>query len=761
MHRLRIRIFLFAVLLLAAALGGVLVLLQRSAEQFGEEQARAQLAQMGAVLQTQFEQQRRGLQRQAALFADDLAREHRPLPGARSSEPLDALLQRLHEYSDAAVLAVIDGDARLLAQAPQETSLPALGQWAGLVGSAMVRDRVLFTPEGAWLLAAAAIPPQPLQPPRWLVLAAPLDGAWLQRLLNGAEIHASLLRGVTEREMTLASAGVALASRARKPIEARLPLAGVGDTLALRLQRHAPPSLADSRLLHWQMLAIALAALIGAAVGALWIGNSISRPLAAMVRYMRRVGDGDYAAPPPAERRGEVGALAREFAFMLSAMAQREASIRHLAYHDSLTGLPNRNRFNALIDDALMRGSDTRFAVLVMDIDRFRDINDTLGHLAGDRILKQAAFRLGTVCREQDELARLSGDEFAVLLGAVDPREINTLVNLYRKPFLDAFETEGISLDVSLTIGVALHPDHGQNAGALLQRAEIAMYLAKARHLPFMVYNPQLDRHSLLRLTLMAELRAAIERNELTLYVQPKLDLRGWRIIGVECLVRWVHPEHGFVPPDEFIPLAEQTGNIRHLTAWIIAAALDWSRRWHDAGYELKVAVNLSTVDLLDPAFPERVSSLLQALRLSAESLILEVTESAVMEDPERAIPVLRQIRDMGIGLSIDDYGTGYSSMAQLKRLPVDELKIDKSFVKDVVENPDDAVIVRSTIELGHNMDLVVVAEGVEDEKTLEWLSRFGCDMAQGYHLSRPMPAKDLVGWLENSPYLAASRESA
>jgi len=397
--------------------------------------------------------------------------------------------------------------------------------------------------------------------------------------------------------------------------------------------------------------------------------------------------------------------------------------------------------------------------VLVMDIDRFRDINDTLGHLAGDRILKQAALRLGHICREQDELARLSGDEFAVLLSPLDAREISALVGHYRAPFAEPFETEGISLDVNLTVGVALHPDHGQNAGTLLQRAEIAMYLAKSRRHPFMVYNPQLDRHSLLRLTLMAELRAAIERNELALYVQPKLDLRAWRIIGVECLVRWVHPEHGFVAPDEFIPLAEQTGNIRHLTAWIIAAALDWSRRWHDAGFELKVAVNLSTVDLLDPAFPERVGALLSALRLSAQSLILEVTESAVMEDPDKAIPVLRQLREQGIGLSIDDYGTGYSSMAQLKRLPVDELKIDKSFVKDVVDNPDDAVIVRSTIELGHNMDLVVVAEGVEDEKTLEWLSRFGCDLAQGYYLSKPMPAKDLVGWLENSPYLTANRE--
>lgn len=758
MHRLRNRVFLFILLLLAVVLSAVLALTQQATEAHAYRQAVEQSRREGERFRQRLLEQLQHWQRLAGLLSDQL---HSAL------DPAEALEQARRRTA---------ADLIELSRAPQQRWRAGTEPAAADPVWSMAADGVELHVHGGrlWLLATVG---EDRSRHAHLRLGRVLDARWLAEMAAAAAVDLSLLQGAPGAWEPLLSsrpgsipatlqgwtASAGEGGRRLPGAEAQVwhlsALELPGTPLHLLLQQPLQRSVVEPELLRWQLLAIGLLALLLALAGALWIGHSVSRPLAAMVRYMRRVGEGDTHAEAPTERRGEIGALAREFAFMLSAMAQREASIRHLAYNDGLTGLANRNRFQELIDERLQQRKGERFAVLVMDIDRFREINDTLGHVSGDRILKHVGLRLSHVRRECDQLARLSGDEFAVLLGHIELGDLLDLAQRYRAPFNDPIATDGIALDVSAAMGLAVYPDHGDTAGLLLQKAEVALYLAKSRHQLALVYSPEIDRHSVLRLTLMAELRLAIERNQLELYVQPKLDVRAWRIVGVECLVRWVHPTHGFVPPDEFIPLAEQTGNVRQLTGWMIGQALKHCAGWRELGYTLKVAVNVSTVDLLDAQLPARVASQLSQQRLPASALILEVTESAVMEDPERSIPVLTRLRELGVELSIDDYGTGYSSMAQLKRLPVDELKIDKSFVFDVADNPDDAVIVRSTIELGHNMELRVVAEGVESERVLDWLSRFGCDVAQGYLLSKPLPAAQLLHWLQHSPYLAAGQD--
>jgi diguanylate cyclase (GGDEF)-like protein len=393
---------------------------------------------------------------------------------------------------------------------------------------------------------------------------------------------------------------------------------------------------------------------------------------------------------------------------------------------------------------------------LLLDLDRFKDVNDTLGHHHGDQLLIQVGQRLCGTLREADTVARLGGDEFAVLLPGVAAEGASAVADKLRTVLQQPLTIDGVGLDLDASIGIAVYPDNGGDAAELLQHADVAMYVAKQAHAGFMLYDPAVDQHSPRRLALLAGLRRAAQRDELVLHYQPKADLHSGQVLGVEALVRWRHPKHGLLSPGEFIPLAERTGLIHPLTRWVLDAALDQAAQWHRAGFRLSVAVNVSTRCLLDPTFPDQVAERLAAWQLPAGSLVLEVTESAVMADPALALDVLGRLHILGVGLAVDDFGTGYSSMAYLKDLPVDELKIDRSFVSHMATSPSDAVIVRSTIDLGHNLGLRVVAEGVETQHVWEELTALGCDTAQGYYLSRPMPAADLERQLREATHANA-----
>ena len=435
----------------------------------------------------------------------------------------------------------------------------------------------------------------------------------------------------------------------------------------------------------------------------------------------------------------------------VSERTRLERELSHQAFHDQLTGLPNRILLHDRTDQAIRQVDRDLVpaALLLIDLDHFKEVNDTLGHHHGDQLLVHVSQRLQATVREVDTVARLGGDEFGVLLPRAPTAEgAMAVAGKLRAALAEPFTLDGVSFDVEASIGVALYPDHGNDADELLQHADIAMYAAKQTHAGFMLFDPTLDQHSPRKLALLGQLRRAIEDEQLLLYYQPKVDAHTGQVLGVEALVRWQHPEHGLIPPGEFIPMAERTGLMGPLTHYVLDAALWQCHHWRQAGIDLSVAVNVSARRLLDLGFPDEVADLLVRWKVPPPSLVLELTESAVMADPERALEILGRLNAMGVQLSVDDFGTGYSSMAYLKRLPVDELKVDRSFVMNLTTDNRDALIVRSTIDLGRNLGLRVVAEGVEDEATQQELEVLGCDAIQGYHISRPMAADALTSWL-------------
>jgi diguanylate cyclase (GGDEF)-like protein len=443
-------------------------------------------------------------------------------------------------------------------------------------------------------------------------------------------------------------------------------------------------------------------------------------------------------------------------------LRQRER-LAHQALHDALTDLPNRDLLHDRIEQALRVAKRDRapLALLLMDLDRFKEINDTFGHHHGDQLLKQVGGRLCARLRAVDTVARLGGDEFAMLLPSAGREGAITVAETILRTLEQPFTLEGYTVGVAASIGIILAPEQGEDAITLLRRADVAMYTAKRAAAGFAVYSPEQDQYSPDRLGLTGELRQAIGHDGLRVHYQPKVNFKTGQLDSVEALVRWPHPLRGFLPPDQFIPLAESTGLILPLSRWVLDTALRQCRAWHDEGLDIRIAVNLSARLLQDPHLVEMIVELLADHGVRPESLELEITESAVMADPARALGLLRRLHQMGVGLSIDDFGTGYSSLAYLNRLPVNEVKIDKSFVLGLGGGQESATIARSIIDLGHNLGLVVVAEGVEDEATYRLLAGLACDLAQGYYLSRPIPAHDLAAWVKALPGLIAQASVA
>jgi diguanylate cyclase (GGDEF)-like protein len=436
---------------------------------------------------------------------------------------------------------------------------------------------------------------------------------------------------------------------------------------------------------------------------------------------------------------------------------RRDAAERaHQATHDALTGLPNRSMFGERVRRQ-MTEPGREAAVLLIGLDRFKDVNDTLGHHIGDLVLREVAARLRRDLPPEYVVARLAGDEFAVMIPDVADRYLVLVLAGRVHEIIDRpYSLEGLDLEIAGSVGIAVSPDHGLDAGLLLRRADMALAAAKTAHSTIEVYSPGSDHSSARRLTLLGALRSALERHELTLHYQPKAELATGRIAGVEALLRWHHPVHGFVPPDEFIPIAESTGLIRPLALYVIDEALAQAKAWRAQGLELGLAVNLSVRNLVDPNLADAVAGLLAGHGIAPRLLTLEITEGQVMEDPDRAVALLGRLREVGVQLSIDDFGTGHSSLTYVKRLPVTEMKIDKSFVTNLAADPADEAIVRSTVTLARNLGLKLVAEGVEDRRTWDLLAAMECDVAQGYYLAKPMPADDLAAWLRDSPFARA-----
>ena len=449
----------------------------------------------------------------------------------------------------------------------------------------------------------------------------------------------------------------------------------------------------------------------------------------------------------------DAGGRPDQFVALFEDITERKRTgdlLEYQASHDALTGLPNRARLWQALEAAIVeaRACVGTAALLWIDLDRFKDINDTFGHHYGDRVLKLLNPRLWVGLRETDLVARLGGDEFAILLPGTGRQEAIMVAKRVRVNLCRPIEVNGHRIDLGASIGIALFPEHGQDAETLMRRADVAMYAAKQSRAGLTVYAMGQSHSTPRRLELIAELREAIEDEQLLLHYQPKVDLRTGRVVGAEALVRWQHPRDGLIAPDLFIPLAEQTGLIRPLGLWVLNTALARCAEWSRGGLDLSVAVNLAAESLQDPRLDETIAAMLSRAGVAPERLTLEVTESAMMADPARSMEVLGRIHEMGVRISIDDFGTGYSSLAYLKDLPVHEVKIDQKFVRGMLNNQKDACIVRSVIDLGHNFGLRVVAEGAEDQESSDLLTSWGCDVAQGYFFSRPLSPTNLRAWL-------------
>ncbi len=611
-----------------------------------------------------------------------------------------------------------------------------------------------------------AVPVCTPAPNGWVLMAFAMDASTLQDLKQLSRLDAIIVNNGPDWHSLVSSLPAEAASVLAPQITAdgtlfKLNLAGEhlrgryvslvregSQEVGAVLLRSFDEAVAPYRKLQWTLLGLTGAGAAAFALLSIPFARRITEPIKALAESAKRLGRGDYDTPIERRSFDEVAALAGAFEAMRVDIRGREEQVHRLAFWDPLTGLPNREQFSQRLHEQLAEGQP--FAVLMLDLDRFKHVNDVLGHAFGDKLLCSVAQRLGQISpSERGMLARLGGDEFVLLLERADARAAQALAQRILTDFEQPLHIEDQTVDIGAGIGIALSPAHGQEVSLLMSRAELAMYSAKRRQCGSMTYEASLDAGSQESLSLLTELRRAVENDELRLFLQPKVDLKSGAVISAEALVRWEHPQRGLVPPMEFIPFAEQTGFIRQLTAWVLAESAHALKLAQGHGFDLRISVNLSTRDLLDQDLPTKIDQLLAGYSVTPQGLCLEITESAIMDDPQRALQTLERLSEMGFKLSIDDFGTGYSSLAYLKRLPVNELKIDKSFVMAMERDLDDARIVRSTIELAHNLGLTVVAEGVETGKAWKLLAELGCDEGQGYFISRPMPTPRFFEWLQ------------
>ena len=574
------------------------------------------------------------------------------------------------------------------------------------------------------------------------------DGDWM--LLSSAGAARQWLSLPGQLRSSVATQDVTLAGEVSSVRV--VPLGGNSThEVAAVLLRSVDEAVAPYRKLQLTLFVITLIGLAIFAVGSVLTARRITGPIKALSLSADRLGAGDYSTPVQVTTRDEVRELAQSFEAMRQGMQQREAQIRRLAYWDALTELPNKEQFRGLLREQLSqaRRDDRPCAVIMLDLDRFKHVNDVLGHAFGDRLLRQIALRLSEgVLRAGDTVAHMGSDEFVVCAPQADADTARTLAQRVLQALEAPFTLDDHTVDVGAGIGVATFPAHADDADRLLARAEVAMYAAKARQSGVVVYDPALDSASDESLSLLSELRTAVDHDQLRLFLQPKVQLATGSVIGAEALVRWQHPQRGMVAPMRFIPFAEQTGFIRVITGWMIQQCASHWRELRAQGIEIKLSVNLSTRDLLDQDLPAKLEKLLARESVDPHALCLEITESAIMDDPQRALQTLKRLHDMGLRLSIDDFGTGYSSLAYLKQMPLHELKIDKSFVMSMERDRADMKIVRSTIDLAHNLGLTVTAEGVETAQGFAILRAMQCDEAQGYFMAKPMPGADFARWM-------------
>ncbi|CAN7203082.1 putative bifunctional diguanylate cyclase/phosphodiesterase [Acidovorax delafieldii] len=714
------------------------------------------------LLDQNAEQLRQG----SALLAADYG--FRSAVNSGDEETIQSVLENHGSRIGAAVTALLGTDLELRAVSLSDS----MEQFPATLRQ--VVPRLAQQPQGSQIAVMDGVPYQfvmvPMRAPvviGWVLMGFRIDQSRADEMRQLLSVHVALMIKSPEGAMTLSVSTLPADARALllstggaagelQTVEGTLlarssKLDSVGGEVHSLLLRSVDEVVAPYRQLQVLLAIITVAGVLLFAAGTGLVAQRLTTPLRSLLAATQRLSRGEYDVPlEHTDRTDEIGNLARSFDHMRVDIGAQQTEIRRLAYWDRLTGLPNRERFRDAVVQAIAASADPAqpLAVLTLDLDRFKHVNDVLGYAFGDRLLQAVAERLSQQVRSpEDMVARLGGNEFAILLQRADAAAAHEIAQRINQSFEEPLAFEDQTVDLSAGIGFACWPGNAGDADTLLSRSEIAMYAAKRKLSGALQYDAAFDSSSAQTLSLLTELRHAVEHHELRLYLQPKVPLHGQPGLAAEALVRWQHPQRGLVPPMQFIPFAEQTGFVRHLTLWMFEEVARLLADPRTQGLPLRVSVNLSTRDLLDPELSHRLADILARHGVAASAFCLEITESAIMDDPQRAEAMLNRLSEQGFKLSIDDFGTGYSSLAYLKRLPVDELKIDKSFVMGMETGEDDAMIVRSTIDLAHNLGLTVVAEGVETAAILERLRLLACDEAQGYHIARPLPVDDFLAW--------------
>ena len=755
---LRTRIALTFVMLLGGVLGVAFLAVSAANRGNAQREIDRQLAVGNHVFERALESNRRQLVQAARVLAADWG--FREAMGTHDQETLGSVLQNHSARIGAALATLVSLDGSVLAAVGSSARSGERFRHADLLQDEDDSDRITaITVEDGRVYELVIVPVRSPLPTAWIVMGFALDQKVATELaaVTGLGVTFAVHRadGWTAPATTLSPVALNEALHALGSTHGsdgdlvtralRLSGSGAEPVSALLTQSMTEARRPFDRLSE-RLLLIAAISLSLTAIAAFWLARNITRPLHALGAVVERIRSGRYDTDVTVERRDEIGLLAEGLQLMGRAVQARDSDIRQLAFTDRLTGLMNRSAFGNELGAAL--ASNTRStAVALINVRRFRRINECLGYPVGDEVLRQIAARLTASPPLGNAVARVAGDHFAVhaTLARGDTLQAFGTRLLARLAAPVTVSTQAI--DVNTAVGLAIAPADSTNADDLMRCADLALERARRENATLHVYEPSLRAASRDQLSLLGELEHAIAHDELVLAFQPKLSLSDCAVRGAEALIRWRHPERGMMPPAAFIPFAEQTGFIRHITRWAILSGTRTAARWAKAGAPVPISINISADDLVDPTLPDAVRLALRESGLDPHMLTLELTESGFIADPSRALQRLEALRILGVGLSIDDFGTGYSSLSYLARMPVDELKIDRSFVTAIAENDDVAAIVRAAAEMAHCLGLTVVAEGIEDVDTANRLSALGCDLGQGYLYAKPMLEADFLKW--------------
>ncbi|RNF86500.1 putative bifunctional diguanylate cyclase/phosphodiesterase [Montanilutibacter psychrotolerans] len=760
--RFRLASFFVVALILVQGLTGVLVYQVTRHELIGEGQR--QLQESAQSFAHQFQDMSDRAAASVQVLALDFAL--RSAVAQRDEATLTSALRNHGRRVGATQMLVIGVDGRVEVDTAGQLAAGTPFPHADLVERALqapAAATVTWKQRAYWMVVVPVFAPDLVG---YIGAAIPVDDRVLARLQQQSALPDSIELAAAD-----ASGRLVVLARGRDPSQLAVPLAArgslptapvvvdvggrefVSQAVWLRGARHSPRVAAvlgfsvDEALRPYRPVAAAWAGLLafGLTVGLVcaWlIARSVSRPIEELAALARRIASGDYSPPEAPARTDELGQLANAFGNMAHAIREREARILHQAGHDHVTGLPNRAYTETAIQHALAARPDGTAALLMLGLGRLPEIIKTLGHVVSDRLMHEAGVRLQQPA-DSGLVARATDTQLSIFLPGAGRGEAIEVAHRIVEALGEPYREADLTLDFAPAVGIALAPQHGTDASGLLRRAEVAMLGALHSDDPTALYDPSTDPHRPERLSLMADLRHALENEGISLHYQPKLNLREGRIDSAEGLIRWRHPIVGPVAPDAFIALAEETGNIRRVTRWALGAGIAQAGRWKAEGHAVRLSINVSARDLDSPDLPARINELLRVHAVAPAQIVLEITESAIMGKPEAAIAVLRRLADDGIDLAIDDFGVGQSSFAYLRRLPVRELKIDKTFITHLAHSREDRIIVSSIVELGHHLGYRVTAEGVDDAAALDYLREIGCDHAQGYLIAPPLAVDD------------------